>query len=99
METKENGDKWIVIYDNETEHNGYTFFYRLEMHIPAGISLHISSELDLEKGRTFSVEPMLLDSKTGHIKKDSNSLGPRQEFQTKKNLMSEVIKLRKKYSL
>ena len=95
---KENGDEWILIYDNKTEHNGYTFFNRLEMHIPDGISLHISSELDLEKGRIFSVEPMLLDSKTGHIKKDSDSLGPRQEFLTKKNLMSEVNQLRKKYS-
>ena len=95
---KENGDEWIVIYDYKTEHNGYTFFRCLEMHIPDGISLHIASELDLEKGRIFSVEPMLLDSKTGRIKKDSYSLGPRQEFLTKKNLMSEVIQLRKKYS-
>jgi|TARA_B110000263_G_scaffold23239_1_gene18022 hypothetical protein len=95
---KENGDEWIVIYDNKTEHNGYTFFRRLEMHIPDGVSLHFASELDLEKGKIFSVEPMLLDSKTGRIKKDSDSLGPRQEFLTKKNLMSEVIQLRKKYS-
>jgi len=95
---KENGDEWIVIYDNKTEHNGYKFFSRLEMHIPDGKSIHFASELDLEKGRIFSVEPMLLDPKTGSIKKDSNSLGPRKEFITKKNLMSEVIQLRKKYS-
>ena len=68
------------------------------MHITDGVSLHFASELDLEKGKIFSVEPMLLDSKTGRIKKDSDSLGPRQEFLTKKNLMSEVIQLRKKYS-
>ena len=41
---------------------------------------------------------MVLDLKTGRIKKDSVSPDPRQEFLTKENLMSEVVRLREKYS-
>jgi hypothetical protein len=41
---------------------------------------------------------MVLDLKTGRIKKDSASPDPRQEFLTKEKLMSEVVRLREKYS-
>ena len=41
---------------------------------------------------------MVLDLKTGRIKKDSTSLDPRQEFLTEEKLMSEVVRLREKYS-
>jgi len=68
------------------------------VHLSDGISLHIASELDFEKGRVYSLEPMVLDLKTGRIKKDSASPDPRQEFLTKENLMSEVVRLREKYS-
>ena len=91
-------EEWVVIYDHETERSGYTFFKRLEMHLPDGISLHIASELDLEKGRIFSVEPMVLDLKTGRIKQDSSLSDPRQEFATREDLMVEVARLRSKYS-
>ena len=53
---------------------------------------------DFEKGRIYSLEPMVLDLKTGRIKKDSASPDPRQEFLTKEKLMSEVVRLREKYS-
>ena len=95
---REDGKEWVVIYDHETEHNGYSFFRRLEVHLSDGLSLHIASELDFEKGRIYSLEPMVLDLKTGRIKKDSASPDPRQEFLTKEKLMSEVVRLREKYS-
>ena len=95
---REEGEEWAVIYDQETERSGYTFFQRLEMHLPDGISLHIAGELDLEMGRIFSVEPMVLDLKTGRIKQDSAPPDPRQEFATREDLMVEVVRLRAKYS-
>jgi hypothetical protein len=95
---QENGEEWVVIYDNETERSGYSFFERLEMHLPDGISLRIASELDLEKGRVFSVEPMVLDLKTGRIRQDYSPSETRQEFTTKEALMVEVGRLRTKYS-
>ena len=95
---RKNGEEWVVIYDNETERSGYSFFERLEMHLPDGISLRIASDLDLEKGRIFSVEPMVLDLKTGRIRQDSSPSDTRKEFTTKEALMVEVGRLRTKYS-
>ena len=95
---REDGKEWVVIYDHETEHNGYSFFRRLEVRLSDGLSLHIASELDVEKGRIYSLEPMVLDLKTGRIKKDSASPDPRREFLTKEKLMSEVVRVREKYS-
>ena len=68
------------------------------MHLSDGLSLHIASELDFEKGRIYSLEPMVLDLKTGRIKNDSASPDPRQEIFTEEKLMSEVVRLREKYS-
>jgi len=95
---REDGEEWVVIYDYETQSSGYTFFQRLEMHLSDGISLHIASELDLEKGRIFSVEPMVLDLKTGRVKQNSDPPDPRQEFATREDLMAKVVRLRAKYS-
>ena len=95
---RKNGEEWVVIYDQKNERGGYSFFQRLEMHLPDGISLSFASELDWEKGHIFTLEPLLLDSKTGRIIKNSKPLDPRKEFSTKKELMAEVVRLRAKYS-
>ena len=95
---REQGQAWVVLYDEEAQRNGYTFFRRLEMHLPDGVSLHTANELDWEKGRVFAIETLMLDPQTGRIRQGVKPPDPRQEFTTREAMLQAVAALRDKYS-
>ncbi|HEX2987631.1 MAG TPA: hypothetical protein VHS06_05615, partial [Chloroflexota bacterium] len=92
------GDEWVVLYDNKTRSRGHTYFERLEMQLSNGIGLRTSSELDWEKGRIFTVEPINLDPETGQMRRGVRSSDPMQEFTTLGEMAAAVEALRVKYS-
>jgi hypothetical protein len=95
---KASNEAWIEIYNLETKRYGHTFFQRLEMHLPDGFSLYTASELDLERGLIYVVEPMLLDTETGRPRRGERPQEPRQEFATKEEMLQAAEALRRKYS-
>lgn len=90
--------EWAVLFEEETRSRGHTFFQRLEMHLPDGIGLRTSTELDWEKGRIYLVELIQLDPDTGQPKRGVPSPGQTQEFATRGEMMAAVEALRARYS-
>lgn len=97
-EAREADREWVVLYDDEIERGGSTFFRRLEMHVPDGVGLYTALELDWEKGRVYVVEPIMLDSETGEPRPGEPPPDPRQEFATREEWAAAVATLREKYS-
>ncbi len=89
------GQSWVVIYDHEAQRNGHTFFERLEMRLPDGLSLRTASELDWERGRVYVVEPLLLDPITGQSRRGVASRAARQEFATREEMLRAAEDLRR----
>ncbi|MBE7551172.1 MAG: hypothetical protein HS126_08875 [Anaerolineales bacterium] len=98
-EAQAQGAQWVTLYDNETRRQGRTFFQRLEMRLPDGLGLYTAVELDLEKGRVYVVEPIMLDPATGDPRRGVAPPDPREEFRTREELAEAVARLREKYSV
>lgn len=92
------GAEWVVLYDNKMRSRGHTYFERLEMQLSDGIGLRTSSELDWEKGRIFTLEPLALDPETGQLKRGVPPPAPMQEFATEGEMVAVADELRAKYS-
>ena len=97
-EARQSNQEWVMLYDLETQRNGYSYFQRLEMHLPDGFGLYVAAELDLEQGMIYVVEPMMLEPESGRIQKGVKSPDPRQTFRTREELMEAAARLREKYS-
>jgi hypothetical protein len=93
----ESNQRWVVLYDEKSQRNGITFFWRLEMHLTNGIGLQTSCELDFEKGRVYVVELLVLDPHNGHICRDVKLPDAKQEFRSQDELGAAVVALRQKY--
>lgn len=97
-EARAQAAQWVTLYDHETKRQGRTFFQRLEMRLPDGLGLYTAVELDLEKGRIYVLEPIMLDAATGEPLRGVAPPDPRQEFASREELAAEVARLRSKYS-
>jgi hypothetical protein len=97
-DAREQAAQWVTLYDSETKRQGRTFFQRLEMRLSDGLGLYTAVELDLEKGRVYVVEPIMLDPATGEPLRGVTPPDPRQEFATREELAAAVARLREKYS-
>ncbi|HXV41525.1 MAG TPA: hypothetical protein VEC96_00550 [Anaerolineae bacterium] len=97
-EARQQVAQWVTLYDSETKRQGRTFFQRLEMRLSDGLGLYTAVELDLEKGRVYVVEPIMLDPATGEPLHGVTPPDPRQEFATREELAAAVARLREKYS-
>jgi hypothetical protein len=91
------GQRWVVLYDQESRRHGHTFFQRLDMRLADGFGLRSASEMDWEKGRVFVLEPLLLDPATGLPRRDLPAPEPPQEFATRAALDLALEALREKY--
>ena len=97
-EAQAQGEEWVTLYDNETSRQGQTFFQKLEIHLPDGLGLYTSVELDWDKGRVYVLEPIVLDPATGQPKRGVAPPDPKQEFITREELVAAVVRLREKFS-
>lgn len=97
-EAQAQAEEWVTLYDNETSRQGQTFFQKLEIHLPDGLGLYTSVELDWDKGRVYVLEPIVLDPATGQPKRGVASPDPKQEFTTREELAAAVARLHSKYS-
>ncbi|NWG75131.1 MAG: hypothetical protein HXY24_11075, partial [Rubrivivax sp.] len=98
-EARAQGAQWVTLYDNETRRQGRTYFQRLEMRLPDGLGLYTAVELDLEKGRVYVVEPIMLDPATGEPQREVTAPDPREEFRTREELEAAATRLREKYNV
>ncbi len=92
------GQSWVVVFDYEQTRYGKPFSRRLEMRVSDGFSLYSSSELDMDKGWVYTVEPMWIDRVTGKQCQDIALTEPRQEFTTHVAMLEAAATLRRKYS-
>jgi hypothetical protein len=94
------GAEWVVLFGDEARDHGHAPIQRLEMHLPDGISLHISrDETDnFERGYVYVIESIVLDPDTGKIRPEVPSPGPSQEFATREEVFAALAALRVKYS-
>ena len=92
------GVQWVTLYDNETKRQGRAFFQRLEMRLPDGLGLYTGVELDMEKGRVYVVEPIMLDPASGEPRRGVPAPDPREEFSSREAFNAAVVRLREKYS-
>ncbi len=97
-EAQANGQNWVVVFDYEQMRYGKPFSRRLEMRVADGFSLYSSSELDMDKGLVYAVEPMWIDLVTGKQRQDMALTEPRQEFTTHAAMLEAAAALRRKYS-
>ncbi|MEW5961246.1 MAG: hypothetical protein AB1801_26275, partial [Chloroflexota bacterium] len=98
-EAQAQGAAWVTLYDHETARHGQTFFQRLDIHLPDGLGLFTTVELDWEKGRVYVLEPVQLDPATGQPQAGVAPPDPRQEFATREELVTAAAALRQKYSV
>lgn len=91
------GAQWVTLYDNETKRQGRAFFQRLEMRLPDGLGLYTGVELDMEKGRVYVVEPIMLDPASGEPRRGVPAPDPREEFSSREEFNAAVARLGKKY--
>ncbi len=91
------GRPWAVISDYEQRRYGKSLFRRLEMRLSDGLSVLFGSELDMEKGLTYTLEPMWLDPATGKPQQGIALPEPRQEFATREALLEAVATFRENY--
>jgi hypothetical protein len=92
------GQSWVVVFDYEQTRYSKPFSRRLEMRVADGFSLYSSSELDMDKGLVYTVEPMWIDLVTGKQRQDLALNEPRQEFATHAAMLEAAAALRRKYS-
>ena len=97
-EAQAQGQNWVVVFDVEQTRYGKSFSRRLEMRVSDGFSLYTSSELDMDKGLVYTVEPMWIDRVTGKQRQDIALPEPRQEFPTHGAMLEAAATLRQKYS-
>jgi hypothetical protein len=97
-EARQQAAQWVMLYDSETKRQGRTFFQRLEMRLSDGLGLYTAVELDLEKGRVYVVEPIMLNPASGEPLRGVTPPDPRQEFASGEELVAAVARLREKYS-
>jgi hypothetical protein len=98
-EARQQAAQWVTLYDSETKRHGRTFFQRLEMRLSDGLGMYTAVELDLEKGRVYVVEPIMLDPTTGEPLRGVAPPDPRQEFASREELLAAIARLREKYSV
>jgi hypothetical protein len=98
-EAQAQGTQWVTLYDNEAKRQGRAFFQRLEMRLPDGLGLYTALELDMEKGRVYVVEPLMLDPATGEPLPGMAAPDPREEFSSREEFTAAAAALRKKYSM
>ena len=82
------GQSWALIYDHEQKRYGKLLFRRLEVRLADGLSLYTGSELDLEKGLAYTLEPIWLDLASGKPRQGLALPQPRQEFATREALLA-----------
>jgi hypothetical protein len=92
------GEEWAVLYEEETRSRGHVFFQRLEMHLSDGNGLRSGSELDMEKGRVYVVEPVCLDPESGQRRQGVHPPDRLREFMTQDEMKAAVDALRARYS-
>ena len=97
IEAQANGQNWVLVFNDEQTRYGKPFARRLEMRVSDGFSLYSGSELDLETGLVYVVEPMWIDLVTGKQRQDVTLAEPRQEFATHEAMMEAAAALRRKY--
>ncbi len=97
MEAQACGQSWVVVFDYEQTRYGKPFSRRLEVRISDGFSVYSSSELDMNTGLIYVVEPMWIDLITGKPRQDMMSTEPRQEFATHAAMLEAVAALRRQY--
>ena len=96
-EAQARGQAWVVVFNNEQMRYGRPFTRRLEMRVSDGFGLYSSSELDVDTGIVYVVEPMWIDLATGKPRRDLALAEPRQEFATREAMLEAVAALRQKY--
>ena len=96
-EAQAQGQSWVVVFDYEQTRYGKPFSRRLEMRVSDGFSLYSSSELDIDTGLVYVVEPMWIDLVTGKQRQDVTLAEPRQEYATHEAMLEAMVFLRRKY--
>lgn len=97
-EARAQGQRWVVLYEQEARRQGRTLFQRLEMHLPDGVGLHTASEFDWEKGQIYLVEPLMLDPATGQVRGDVKLPESRKQFLSHEAMIRAIEALKQKYS-
>lgn len=93
-EARARGQRWVLLYEQESWRQGHAFFQRLDLRLPDGLGLRSASEMDWEKGRVYVLEAMVLDLATGLPRRDIPAPEPRQEFATRAALDAALATLR-----
>jgi hypothetical protein len=88
------GRPWALIFDHEQKRYAKLLFRRLEVRVADGLSLYTSSELDLEKGLVYTLEPMWLDLGSGKPRQGLALPQPPQEFATREALLAAATAFR-----
>ena len=97
MEAQARGQNWALVFDDKQTRYGKPFSRRLEIRVSDGFGLYSGSELDLETGLVYVIEPMWIDLATGKQRQDVTLAEPRQEFATQEAMLDAVAALRRKY--
>ena len=92
------GQTWALIYEREQKRYGKLLFRRLEVRVADGLSLYTGSELDLEKGLVYTLEPMWLDLASGKPRQGLALPQMRQEFTTLEALLAASTAFRQAYA-
>ncbi|MCI0712768.1 MAG: hypothetical protein L0154_21610 [Chloroflexi bacterium] len=90
--------QWVTLYHDETLRNGITFFWHLEMNLRNGIGLQTACELDLQKGRVYVLELLVLNLETGRVCRDIKLPDSKYEFTAQAELTAAIAELRQKYA-
>jgi hypothetical protein len=92
------GQPWALIFDHEQKRYGKPLVRRLEVRLADGLSLYTGSELDLEKGLLYTLEPMWLDLDSGKPRQGVALPQPRQEFASREALLAAAAAFRQAYT-
>jgi hypothetical protein len=92
------GQSWALIFDHEQKRYGKPLFRRLEVRVADGLSLYAGSELDLERGLVYALEPMWLDPASGKPRQGLALPQPRREFATREELLAAAAAFRQEYA-
>jgi hypothetical protein len=92
------GRPWALIFDHEQKRYGKLLFRRLEVRVADGLSLYSGSELDLEKGLIFTLEPIWLDPASGKPRQGLDLPQPRREFATREALLAAAAAFQQEYA-
>ena len=97
-EARAQGRSWALIFDHEQKRYGKLLFRRLEVRVADGLSLYTGSELDLEKGLIYALEPMWLDPASGKPRQGLALPEPPREFATREALLAAAAAFRQAYA-